>query len=131
MFQREHGIAVALMHWWAFEAKLHALDERLLFAIPNGGFRHPVVAAKLKAEGVRPGVSDYFLAVPNKTYNGLFLELKAEKGRVSPLQKAFAEAVTRTGYLHVVARGMDEATKAIDSYLLNSGEDRVGGTDGE
>lgn len=133
----EHQIAVALMHWWAFEAKLHALDERLLFAIPNaggyvGGFRSNMMrVVSMKREGVRPGVSDYFLAVPNDSYNGLFLELKSPTGVVSKEQRAFGELVGRTGYAFAVARGVEEASKVIDSYLTARGEYRIGGTDGD
>lgn len=36
----------------------------LLFAIPDGGRRDAVTGAHLKAEGVRAGVPDMFLAVP-------------------------------------------------------------------
>ena len=37
------------------------LKGYLYFAIPNGGHRHPAVAAKLKAEGATPGVPDLFI----------------------------------------------------------------------
>lgn len=51
----EHQEQVALFQWLEIAAKR---DDRLsmAFAIPNGGARHPVVAAKLKAEGVKSGV---------------------------------------------------------------------------
>lgn len=47
----------------------------LFFAVPNGGWRNPVVAAKLKAEGVRSGVSDLIILHAGKTY---FVEIKPQ-----------------------------------------------------
>ena len=41
----------------------------LIFAIPNGGKRHIGTARKLKAEGVRSGVPDIFLACPRMPYD--------------------------------------------------------------
>ena len=62
----------------------------LLFAIPNGGARHIKTARELKAEGVRKGVPDLFLAYPHNGYSGLFIEMKKRYGgRVSPEQKAY------------------------------------------
>jgi hypothetical protein len=46
------------------------------FAVPNGGLRNKVQAAKLKAEGVKPGVPDVFLPYPCGQYAGLWLEFK-------------------------------------------------------
>lgn len=118
MRSTEHEIAVAFMVWWSYWSRSKKIEERLLWATPNGGHRHPAVARKLKAEGVRAGVSDYFLAVPRGGYHGLFLELKAEGGRASVDQLAFGNSVTEQGYRFCIARGADEASKAIESYLI-------------
>lgn len=46
----EHQEQVALFQWAAYMEKTYpALRE--MYAIPNGGLRNKVVAAKLKAEG--------------------------------------------------------------------------------
>ena len=74
----EHKIQVALCQWLA---AVHTVEYALTFAVPNGGHRHVAVAAKLKAEGVKRGVPDLFMAVPRGDKHGLFIELKTEKGR--------------------------------------------------
>ena len=71
----------------------------LLFAIPDGGRRDAVTGAHLKAEGVRAGVPDMFLAVPRQNAPGLFPELKKQKGgRVSENRKTMHEALSQGGY---------------------------------
>lgn len=90
----------------------------LLFAIPNGGKRAIKTARELKAEGVRKGVPDLFLAYPHNGYSGLFIEMKKRYGgRVSPEQKAYIEALRGRGYAVVVCKGCDEAFDALTAYL--------------
>lgn len=74
-------------------------------------------ARRLKAEGVRAGVPDVFLAIPAQGYHGLFLELKAPKGRVSPDQKTMLETLRASGYACCVCFGWDEAREAVEGYL--------------
>jgi len=71
----------------------------------------------LKAEGVRAGIPDYFLAVPRQGKAGLFIELKAENGRLSPEQGEMLELFGDQGYGRSIAYGTDEAIKAIEGYL--------------
>lgn len=89
-----------------------------MFAVPNGGWRHPATAAKLKAEGVKPGVPDIFLAWPSQGYNGLFIEMKRlVRGRVSDAQKEWAERLLAAGYLVRTCKGFEEAKNTITEYL--------------
>lgn len=112
----EHAEAVSLMKQVALnEARYPAL--RNLFAIPNGGDRHPVVAAKMKGEGVKSGVPDYFLAVPVPGHAGLFLELKSATGYASREQKHWVERLRDSGYRCEVARGAEAAWRVIAEYL--------------
>jgi hypothetical protein len=118
----EHEAAVALVIWWAYESRRRMLPEHLLHAIPNGSARHIVVAMKLKAEGVRKGVSDYFLAVPRNGRHGLYLELKAggvgvKKGTKKAEQIQFGADVIAQGYAFAFAYGALEAEKIIEEYL--------------
>ena len=66
----------------------------LWFAVPNGGWRNKAVAAKLKAGGVRPGVSDFVLVYEGRAY---FLELKAKGGQQSEAQIVFEADACRAG----------------------------------
>lgn len=114
--EREHFEQVALFVWADLNA-YRCPELSLLFAIPNGGKRSKAVAGKLKAEGVRAGVPDLCLPVARGQYHGLFIELKAERGRVTPLQYEWAEALTDQGYLALVCHGWERAKTAIEKYL--------------
>lgn len=90
----------------------------LLFAIPNGANKSPVARLRFKAEGLRPGVPDMFLAYPAGRWHGLFLEMKRRRGGViSPEQKAYIEALRAQGYRAEVCRGCDEALEVLRDYL--------------
>jgi hypothetical protein len=92
--------------------------EPFLFAIPNGGLRNKTTAARLKAEGVKPGVPDLFLSLPSGTYHGLYIEMKrSEGGKLSPEQKEMLDRFGGVGYMTVVANGADEALDAVKEYL--------------
>ena len=118
MNQLEHTEQVTLMQWWALAHKQFGISEQLLFAIPNGGQRNIVVATKLKAEGVRPGIPDLFLAVPRRNAHGLFIEMKKAKGgRVSDKQSTAMDLLAEQGYKWAVCHGWNEARICIESYL--------------
>lgn len=118
MKQLEHEEQVLLMQWWALSCRLFGIPEQLLFAIPNGGRRNIVTAKKLKAEGVRSGVPDLFLAVPKKGYSGLFIEMKKTKGgRVSDNQNTMLAQLSKNGYAVTVCHGFEQARICITKYL--------------
>ena len=88
-----------------------------LFHIPNGGSRHPAEAVTLKRMGVKPGVPDLFLPCPRREYCGLWIEMKAEKGRLSALQGEWIQWLNEAGYRAVVCFGAQQAIDEIERYL--------------
>ncbi|GAB2619995.1 VRR-NUC domain-containing protein [Novilysobacter erysipheiresistens] len=112
----EHAEAVALMK----VVKLHEAKHpplRLLFAVPNGGDRHKIVAAKMKAEGVKPGVPDYLLPVSSPGYLGLAVELKSRTGYASKEQKQWIADLRAAGWKAEVCRGWEQAWGVIRQYV--------------
>ena len=107
----------ALIEWWALECRYFGVPECLLMAIPNGGKRDRVTGARLKAEGVRAGVPDLFLAVARGPWHGLWIEMKTEKGKVSREQKKMIPLLCEQGYHVIVCHGWVEAEAAIECYL--------------
>lgn len=118
MAQTEHTEQVNIMKWWALAHRGLGVPECLLFAIPNGGERNIIVATRMKAEGVRSGVPDMFLAYPTPFAHGLFIELKKTKGgRVSDAQKSFIAELNSRGYKAVVCKGAEAAINEIKRYV--------------
>lgn len=115
----EHEHQKALFIWWALESGRRGIDHRLMWATPNGGFRHIGTARRLKAEGVKAGVPDVFLAIPANGYHGLFLELKipAKTSRVSEPQREMKCLLEKQGYACRICFGWDAAREAIEEYL--------------
>lgn len=112
----EHDEQAALIRW-ATLASGTMPELRRLFAVPNGGARHPAVAAKLKAEGVKPGVSDLILLVPRHGYHGLLIEMKAAKGRLSKAQDEWLTAHAKDGYATYVCHDWESAKAVLVAYL--------------
>jgi len=99
----------------------------LFFHCPNGEQRDPRTAAKLKAMGVLPGVSDLQFhwceidELGRKSRRVLHLELKADAGRQSEAQASFALAVRLLGDEYHIARNIDEALELLrERGLLRS-----------
>ena len=67
--------------------------------------------------GVKKGVPDLFYPVPSGGYHGLFIEMKAAGGRVSPDQERWIQCLNGFGYKAVVCYGWEEAKDAILGYL--------------
>jgi len=109
----EHDEQVALIQW----ADSVGGAVGLLFAIPNGGHRHPAVAGKLKAEGVRAGVPDLFLPVARGGCHGLFIEMKAGKNKPTDGQLAWLDELRSQGYHCAICHGAEEAIDTIQEYM--------------
>jgi hypothetical protein len=113
----EHDEQVAFFQWLDRFLPTIGFDQRLAFAIPNGGKRHVVVAMQMKAEGVKPGVPDVLVAIPRPGFHGLFIEMKRRGGRVKKNQLELADLLRRQGYNVVIAWSFEEAQRAVLGYF--------------
>jgi len=80
------------------------------------------MAAMMKAEGLRSGVPDVFMAMPRGEYHGLFLEFKSHTGRLTENQKVYAINLRSMGYQVEIVRSFDEARLAVTRYMALSCE---------
>lgn len=93
---------------------------RLLFSVPNGGYRSAITAKRMKEEGVVAGVSDLLLLVPNKDYSFLCIEMKTESGRQSNNQKIWQqEIMAKTLGKYIIVRSFDDFISSIKEYLYS------------
>lgn len=92
----------------------------LIYHVPNGGHRVKAVAAKLKAQGVKPGIPDLVLSMARGGYFGLYIEFKAtppNDAAVSASQQERLRKLNDQGYLAIVCRGHFDAMEQIRAYL--------------
>ena len=75
-----------------------------IFSVPNGGFRNKIEAMKLVSTGMRAGVSDLIVLMPNRC---IFVELKTEKGVQSDNQKEFEQTVNALGFEYYLVRSLE------------------------
>ena len=105
----EHEEQKAFFEWFRL-----AYPNVVAFAIPNGGQRNKIVAAKLKAEGVLPGVPDILIADGKP---GCFIEMKSTKGSTSKIQEQRIQELSKAGYRVEVCYGWDQAKSVAIEYL--------------
>ena len=108
---------ITLFNWARMQEHKHP-ELKWMHAIPNGGQRSKPEAARMKAGGVKPGVSDIFLPAARGKYHGLYIELKKLRGgRARDEQIDFIADMLKEGYYAAVKRGWQEASKLILDYL--------------
>ena len=73
-------------------------ELKLMFAIPNGGYRNKLEAKNLKLQGVKSGVPDIFLSYPKGEFHGLYIELKHGKNKTSENQNKWLTELNKAGY---------------------------------
>lgn len=102
----EHLEQVRLVAWFR-----KTYPDTRIFAVPNGGARTGLQGAKLKAEGVSPGVPDLFVPAW-----GMWVEMKRSRGgTLSPAQKDWIAYLDDCGYQCIVGRGFEDARRQIES----------------
>jgi len=145
MMGSEHEEQVALFEWAEWNKRTYP-ELELMFAIPNGGQRHVVVAKKLKDEGVQAGVPDVFLPVARfrsykdlahlpsgacciceeelcedgLLYHGLFIEMKVGKNKLTQNQDEWIDSLVDEHYMCAVCYGAEEAINVLEWYLSRS-----------
>ncbi|WP_336163562.1 VRR-NUC domain-containing protein [Acinetobacter ursingii] len=107
---------------WAHHVKFgNGRLSDYLIHIPNGGSRNVIEAAKFKKMGVKAGVPDLQLLVPNGLIHGLWIELKSKAGKLQPSQRLMMQRLEEQGYMCKVCFGADEAIQEIKNYLCLNG----------
>jgi hypothetical protein len=114
--EKEHRDAKHFMTWVDINKRVYP-ELEAIYHIPNGGQRNKIVAAKLKAEGVKAGMPDYHLPVALNGKPGLWIELKAEDGRLSKSQKERIQLLEQLGHHVQVCYGWQQCAQACIDYL--------------
>jgi DNA mismatch repair ATPase MutS len=115
MIREEELHQSALVRW--FNLRFGSEIGRLFYHIPNGGHRNIKEAMKFKSVGVKSGVCDLFLSIPNSKYHGLYIEMKSTKGKLTPNQYKFINLVKEKGYDVFICKDWEKGKEYILEYL--------------
>jgi hypothetical protein len=91
--------------------------DRIIYAIPNGGFRNKSEAIKLKKEGVLSGVSDLCIPEPMHGFHGVYCETKVGKNTTTENQDWFLAKMKQRGYYTFVYYTQSEFLESVRNYF--------------
>ena len=112
MKEQEHHIQIACINWFRYQ-----YPSYLIYAIPNGGQRNRIVAAKLKAEGVLAGVPDIHIPFASNSFHGLYIEMKSGNNKPTKKQMEVMKRLADFGYQCEVCYSFDDFQKTVMNYL--------------
>ena len=124
------GVAIQLDHGKVWTGEVL---QDYSYMVPNGtqlagtGKRRAIQMTNLKAQGLRPGVSDIVIAYPVGEYHGAYIEMKrvrasyggpaAIKSAVRPEQVEWLIRMRGVGYWCAISYGAEDFRELVTLYL--------------
>ena len=102
----QRAVVHALLFALPRSAIVHHCANEVTEAGPRGAKRQAILVGM----GVHSGFADLIVLCAGRV---LFLELKSLKGRLSPAQEAFRDAVLAQGFGWALVRSLDDALEAL------------------
>lgn len=124
---RESDHQIALMKWLDTVPAPNMGGPKLghfAFAVPNGVWvPAPIdlrmrIIITMRRQGLKKGVPDVWIMLPLHGWHGCIIELKRdERSQIAPEQIEWLDRLRGAGYFVELARGIQEATAAVNRYL--------------
>lgn len=92
---------------------------RLAWHVPNERKASIIRRAKMKLAGVKKGVPDITIPVPNEKYAALYIEMKVKPNRPSPEQLDMLKDLNAQGNYAAICWSANEAIELIQKYVAN------------
>lgn len=112
----EHLEQAAIFHWARLNEERYP-ELALLFAVPNAGKRSIGAARYYLEEGLKAGIPDILLPIPEKPYIGLAIEMKVGRNKPTENQIWWLEHLQDYRWRTEVCYSADEAIAVIKDYL--------------
>lgn len=114
----EDAIQAACIRWYKLKHR-----GKMITSFPAGyvfggdATKRAILGRRMKEMGYMKGIPDLFIPHANRFYHGLFIEMKTEKGRLSPEQKEVIPRLEAEGYKVAVCRSLDDFITVVDGYM--------------
>lgn len=108
----EDDMQINCVMWFKYQ-----YPEHLIHHSPNGGRRDAREGSRFKKMGVLSGFPDIIIPVARKGYHGLFIELKAEKNRLTQSQILVISKIISEGYKCEVCYSVEQFRKVVNDYF--------------
>lgn len=86
-------------------------------SLPEWGEPQQSGSSEIEADGREAGIPDLCLPVPMGMYNGLYIEMKYDTGRLEDGQKKMLKALAAAGHYCTVCYGAEEAIRVLQEYI--------------
>lgn len=114
----EEAQQIAFFEWLKQAEKEHP-GLALAFAVPNERKCSIQRRISMRKAGVKSGIPDIMIPLPNERYHGLFIEMKVKPNKATPEQKVMLHALALAGYYSVICWSAEEAIEVTSDYLKN------------
>jgi len=111
--------------WFSVKFKeLMCGDCAPLVAYPNEAKRTPREGARMKKQGLRPGMLDLELKVKTRAHRGLIIEMKYGSNKLTENQKKWIQWHVDNDYKVVVCYSFEAAMSEILHYMTRYSNDK-------
>ena len=118
-YKSESKLQIECVRWFGLN-----YPEKIIFAIPNGGSRNIIEAAKMKREGILKGIPDLCIPEASKGFNSLYIEMKFGKNKPSKEQLEIIKKLEYSGNCVKVCYTKKDFTDAVHFYFKKKEENK-------
>lgn len=111
----ESQLQIGCIRWFDIQYPQYS---NFLFHIRNGGsIKSAREGLKFKRMGVRKGIPDLFLSLPNSDFHGMYIEMKRRGGRPTMEQMENQIRFKCYGYEFIIVDNIEEFINVVKDYL--------------
>lgn len=113
----ESNLQIQCVKWFDLQ---YPSWSQFLFHIRNGGsMKSAREGRKFKLMGVRKGVPDLFLSIPNDEFHGFYIELKKPGGKPSSEQVVSGLMLENLGYKWMIIDDLEVFMTEVKRYFIS------------
>lgn len=114
----EDDLQVACVTWFKYQYPKHIITSFPAgFVFGGNPTKRAITGKRMKEMGYLNGIPDLFIAHPNGTYSGLFVELKVGRNKPTDSQKEVMEMLEKSGYKCEICYCVEEFRDTVKNYI--------------